>query len=41
MVVAPVEVHEYPGEGHGWSRPETVADADARVAGFLEREVLG
>lgn len=38
---APVEVHEYPGEGHGWSRPETVADADARVATFLERAVLG
>ena len=38
---APVEVHEYPKEGHGWSRPETVADADARLVGFLEREVLG
>ena len=38
---APVEVREYPGEGHGWSRPETVADADARRVGFLEREVLG
>lgn len=37
---APVEVHEYAGEGHGWSRPGTLADADARTAAFLAREVL-
>ena len=37
---APVEVHEYAGEGHGWSRPGTVADAAARTAAFLAREVL-
>jgi len=37
---APVEVHEYAGEGHGWSRPGTVADADARTAAFLARAVL-
>jgi dipeptidyl aminopeptidase/acylaminoacyl peptidase len=37
---ASVEVVEYEREGHGWSRPETVADAEARTAAFLAREVL-
>lgn len=30
-----VEYHRYAGEGHGWSRPETVADSLRRVAEFL------
>lgn len=32
-----VEHHVYEGEGHGWSRPETVQDALERVLGFLDR----
>jgi dipeptidyl aminopeptidase/acylaminoacyl peptidase len=37
---APVELHVYEGEGHGWSRPETVIDALARTEDFLTRWVL-
>ena len=32
-----VEHHVYEGEGHGWSRPETVADALRRTDEFLAR----
>ena len=32
---AHVEYHEYEGEGHGWRRPETVADELARASAFL------
>jgi dipeptidyl aminopeptidase/acylaminoacyl peptidase len=35
-----VEHHVYAGEGHGWSRPETVTDELERVEGFLNRWVL-
>jgi dipeptidyl aminopeptidase/acylaminoacyl peptidase len=35
----PVELHVYEGEGHGWGRPETVADELARVEAFLARVV--
>ncbi|HEY7440758.1 MAG TPA: prolyl oligopeptidase family serine peptidase, partial [Acidimicrobiia bacterium] len=35
-----VEEHVYEGEGHGWSRPETVEDALARTIEFLERHVV-
>ena len=31
------EMHVYEGEGHGWSRPETVEDELDRTAEFLER----
>jgi dipeptidyl aminopeptidase/acylaminoacyl peptidase len=37
---APVEYHVYPGEGHGWARPETLADELARTEAFLRRWVL-
>jgi dipeptidyl aminopeptidase/acylaminoacyl peptidase len=33
----PVELHVYEGEGHGWSRPDTVADELARVEAFFTR----
>ena len=36
----PVEHHVYEGEGHGWSRPETVRDELGRVERFLQRWVL-
>ena len=36
----PVELHLYDGEGHGWSRPETVVDELARTESFLRRFVL-
>ena len=36
----PVEYHVYDGEGHGWSRPATVADELARIDAFLTRHVL-
>jgi dipeptidyl aminopeptidase/acylaminoacyl peptidase len=36
----PVEHHVYEGEGHGWSRPETVEDELRRVERFLARWVL-
>ncbi len=36
----PVEHHVYEGEGHGWSRPETVRDELGRVEAFLRRWVL-
>jgi dipeptidyl aminopeptidase/acylaminoacyl peptidase len=36
----PVEYHVYEGEGHGWSRPETVADELERSERFLTRWVL-
>jgi dipeptidyl aminopeptidase/acylaminoacyl peptidase len=35
-----VEHHVYAGEGHGWSRPDTVIDALERTADFLRRWVL-
>lgn len=35
-----VEHHVYEGEGHGWSRPETVIDELERVEAFLTRWVL-
>ncbi len=35
-----VEHHWYPGEGHGWSKPETVEDELARTESFLNRHVL-
>ncbi len=35
-----VERHVYPGEGHGWSRSETIADDFDRVDAFLRRWVL-
>lgn len=34
-----VELHVYPGEGHGWSRPATVADELARTESFLRRHL--
>jgi dipeptidyl aminopeptidase/acylaminoacyl peptidase len=36
----PVEYHVYPGEGHGWSSPEAVADELERADAFLTRWVL-
>lgn len=36
-----VEYHVYDGEGHGWSRPETVQDELERVDAFLTAQVLG
>ncbi len=35
-----VEYHVYEGEGHGWSKPETVADELERSEQFLTRWVL-
>jgi dipeptidyl aminopeptidase/acylaminoacyl peptidase len=35
-----VELHEYEGEGHGWSRPDTMIDELERVESFLRRHVL-
>ena len=35
-----VEYHVYEGEGHGWSRPEAVADELERAEAFLTRWVL-
>jgi dipeptidyl aminopeptidase/acylaminoacyl peptidase len=35
-----VEHHVYEGEGHGWSRPETMIDELERVERFLRRWVL-
>jgi dipeptidyl aminopeptidase/acylaminoacyl peptidase len=35
-----VEHHVYEGEGHGWSRPETVVDELERTESFLSRHVL-
>ncbi len=37
---ATVEYHLYEGEGHGWSRPETVRDELGRIDAFLTRHVL-
>jgi len=37
---APVEYHEYEGEGHGWSHAGTIADALERADAFLTRWVL-
>jgi dipeptidyl aminopeptidase/acylaminoacyl peptidase len=34
------ELHVYPEEGHGWSRPAVAADALARTDDFLRRTVL-
>lgn len=36
----PVELHVYEGEGHGWSRPDTVVDELGRTEAFLRRHVL-
>ncbi len=36
----PAELHVYDGEGHGWSRPATVADELSRIDAFLTRHVL-
>lgn len=35
-----VELHEYDGEGHGWSRPANVVDELERCEAFLTRHVL-
>jgi dipeptidyl aminopeptidase/acylaminoacyl peptidase len=35
-----IEFHLYDGEGHGWSRPETVIDELERIDAFLTRHVL-
>jgi dipeptidyl aminopeptidase/acylaminoacyl peptidase len=35
-----VEHHVYAGEGHGWSRPDTVEDALDRTFAFLDRWVI-
>jgi dipeptidyl aminopeptidase/acylaminoacyl peptidase len=35
-----VEYHVYEGEGHGWSKPETVADELERAEKFLTRWIL-
>jgi len=35
-----VEHHIYPGEGHGWNRPEVVVDELGRIESFLRRHVL-
>jgi dipeptidyl aminopeptidase/acylaminoacyl peptidase len=37
---AAVEYHVYEGEGHGWSKPETVSDELERAEKFLTRWVL-
>ncbi|MGH9036269.1 MAG: S9 family peptidase, partial [Acidimicrobiia bacterium] len=37
---APVEYHVYEGEGHGWSRPDTIVDELERAERFLTRWVL-
>lgn len=34
-----VELHEYEGEGHGWSRPANVVDELDRIEAFLARHV--
>ena len=34
---AVIESHEYAGEGHGWSRPETIRDDFDRSVAFLEK----
>jgi dipeptidyl aminopeptidase/acylaminoacyl peptidase len=36
---AVVDYHEYEGEGHGWSRADTIADALERIDAFLTRWV--
>lgn len=36
-VGAVIEAHEYAGEGHGWSRPETIRDDFERSVAFLEK----
>jgi dipeptidyl aminopeptidase/acylaminoacyl peptidase len=35
-----VEAHVYAGEGHGWSRPDTIIDVYGRVDAFLRRTLL-
>ncbi|MGH2684474.1 MAG: alpha/beta hydrolase family protein, partial [Actinomycetota bacterium] len=37
---SPVEYQVYDGEGHGWSRPDTIADELDRAEKFLTRWVL-
>jgi len=34
-----VALHIYPGEGHGWKRPDTVMDELHRVEAFLDRYI--
>ena len=34
---AEIESHEYAGEGHGWSRPETIRDDFDRSVAFLDK----
>jgi len=34
---ADIEAYEYAGEGHGWSRPETLRDDFERTVAFLEK----
>jgi dipeptidyl aminopeptidase/acylaminoacyl peptidase len=36
-----VEHHEYEGEGHGWSREDTLLDVYARLDDFLRRHAAG
>ena len=36
----PHEFHVYPGEGHGWRKPETVEDYYTKILDFLKRYVL-
>ena len=35
-----IDYHVYEGEGHGWSKPDTVADELERSEKFLTRWVL-
>jgi dipeptidyl aminopeptidase/acylaminoacyl peptidase len=37
---APVEHHVYDGEGHGWSRADTIVDSYERIDAFLTQWVL-
>lgn len=34
------EYHVYPGEGHGWRKPETVEQFYSAVLAFLAKNVL-
>jgi len=36
----PHEYHVYPGEGHGWRRPETIERFYTAVESFLKRIVI-
>lgn len=37
---ADIESHEYAGEGHGWSKPETIRDDFDRSVAFLDKWLL-